>query len=175
MGACSEERISLTGPSTGAHGGCKHVGRGFWVSRAWGGDGAGEGIGKRQEEQKALVSGSQLGRGSSTGRRAFPGAAQGSMPGGVLKGHRLTLPGPGQGSCPKCVLCLPTYTPKAKPAKAQAISRVASSRVTRRAKPSRALREPDFTRETQRAPFQPELLSLSTKQRVMPKDPWGQG
>lgn len=69
-----------------------------------------------------------------------------------------------------CPLSPPTHTPKAKPAKAQAVSRV-----TRRAKPCRARREPDFTRETQRGPFQPELLPLSTKQRVMPKDLWGQG
>lgn len=79
------------------------------------------------------------------------------------------------GFTPKSVLCPATHTPKEKPATAQAVSRVASSRVTRQAKPSRTLQEPDFTAETQRAPFQPELLTLSTKQRVMQKDPWGQG
>lgn len=49
------------------------------VPRGWDGDRAGEGRGKRQEEQKALVPGGQLGRGSNTGRRGFPGAAMGSM------------------------------------------------------------------------------------------------
>lgn len=120
---------------------------------------AGQPAGKRQRHRQESIS-----RGC-TGVDAW----------GVLKGHRVTPPGPGQGSCPKSVLCLPTHPPKEKPAKAQTASRVASSRVTRQTKPSRTLQEPDFTAETQRAPFQPELLTLSTKQRVMQKDLRGQG
>lgn len=48
------------------------------------GDGMGwgwgqSGRGKRQEEQKALVLGGQLGKGSNAGRRGFPEAVPGSM------------------------------------------------------------------------------------------------
>lgn len=45
----------------------------------WDGDRAGEGTEKRQEEQKALVSGGQLEKGNHMGRRGFPGAAPGLM------------------------------------------------------------------------------------------------
>lgn len=103
--------------------------------------------GQREEAggTKGPCAGSQLWRGSSTGRRGFPGAAMGLML-GESKGHQLTPPGPGQTSHPKS-------TPPKKPAKAQAVSRVASSGVTRGAEPSRLLREPDFTHPDTKGPF----------------------
>lgn len=135
-------------------------------------------MGTQQERAggtKGPCAGQAAGKRQQHGQESISRGCAGVDAWGVLKGHRLTPTEPGQGSSPKFVLCPSTHTPKEKPAKAQAVSRVASSRVTRQAKPFRALQEPDFTAETQRAPFQPELLTLSTKQRVMQKGPWGQG
>lgn len=77
--ACSKEQISLPGLGAGTRGDCVRVGRGRGVPRGWDGDRAGEGTEKRQEEQKALVSGGQLEKGNHMGRRGFPGAAPGLM------------------------------------------------------------------------------------------------
>jgi len=63
--------------------------------------------------------------------------------------------------------------PKKKPVEAQAVIRVAGSRVTRGAEPSRARRERISRTETQRAPFHPEPLTLRTQRRTARKDPQG--
>lgn len=116
---------------------------------------------------KGPCAGQPAGKRQQHGQESISRGCAGVDARGVLKGHRLTPPGPGQGSCPKSVLCPPTHTPKEKPAKAQAVSRVGSSRVTRQAKPSRHTPGAGFHGRDTKGPFSAELLTPSTKQRVM--------